>query len=71
MLGRNLDTHMGMIRHHVTLDDPTFLLTSQLMKNGTEFTTNLPKQLPTASFRHKHHMVLALYADNRYVQLNG
>ena len=68
MFGRHLDAHMNVIRHHMAFDDPTFLLPGQLMENRSELTTNLPKQLLTAAFGDKHHMVLALCASEHNLQ---
>src|SRR5215831_14123463 len=65
MLGRDLDAHMHMIWHHMSLDDAAFLLAGQLMKDWPELTTNLPKQLLPATFGHKHNMVLAIPARMR------
>ena len=33
ILGRNLDTHMHVIRHYVAFNDATFLLPGQLTKD--------------------------------------
>src|SRR5215831_13349274 len=65
MLGRDLDAHMHMIWHHMSLDDAAFLLAGQLMKDWPKLTTNLPKQLLPATFGHKHNMVLAIPARMR------
>jgi hypothetical protein len=65
MLGRDLDAHMHMIWHHMSLDDAAFLLAGQLMKDWPELTTNLPKQLLPATFGHKDNMVLAIPARMR------
>src|SRR5262245_42541024 len=65
MLGRDLDAHMHMIWHHMSLNDAAFLLAGQLMKDWPELTTNLPKQLLPATFGHKHNMVLAIPARMR------
>jgi hypothetical protein len=60
MLGRDLDAHMHMIWHHMSLDDAAFLLAGQLMKDWPKLTTNLPKPLLPATFGHKDNMVLAI-----------
>src|SRR5437867_182482 len=58
--GRYLNTPGHMVRHEVPLNNPTCLLSSQLMKNGPECVANVPKQGFTPSFGHEDHMIRAI-----------
>ena len=51
---------MHVIWHQVAFYDLTFFLTSQLMKDGSELTPNLPIQRLAAIFGDKDNMVFAL-----------
>ena len=43
MLGRDLDAHMHMIWHHMSLDDAAFLLAGQLMKDWARVDDESPQ----------------------------
>src|SRR5262249_14646085 len=53
ILGRYLNTDVHMVRHQVPFNDPTFFLPSQLMKDGPECVTNMPKQGFTTLYGHE------------------
>jgi len=65
VLGWYLDAHMHVIDHQMAFNDPTFFLTSQLVKDGPKVFANLPKQCLAASFGNKYNVVLAIESGMR------
>src|SRR5262249_37633296 len=60
MLGRDLDTHMHVIRHHVAFQNAAFLLAGQLVKDGPQGFANVAKQGFPSSLRDKDNVILAI-----------
>ena len=60
IVGRDCNTHVHMIRHQMPCDNPTVLLTSQLVKNGPQGLPDLAKERFTSSLWDKDNMVLAI-----------
>src|SRR5215470_9483609 len=65
MLGRDLDTHVDMIRQEMPFYDPTFFLPGQFMKDPAQARSDLPIHCFTAILRYEHHVRLALPARMR------
>src|SRR6266508_2119874 len=60
MLRGNLHAYMDMIRHQVAFNDPTFLLTCQLMEDGPQGFPNVAIHGLPAPLGDKHDVVLAI-----------
>ena len=58
VLGRYLNTHGPMIRHHMAFDDATGLLSGQRVKDRPQRLAHVPKQGCASPFRDKHHRIL-------------
>ena len=60
MLGRNGDAHVHMVWHQMSLQNLTFFLPCQRMKDLPQMTARLPEDGFPPPFRHEHNMVLAV-----------
>src|SRR5206468_2370756 len=60
VLGGNRDAHMHMVRHQVSFDNLTLLLTGQRMENRPKMLTRLPENYFAPSLGHENDMVLAV-----------
>ena len=65
MLGRDLNTHMDMVRQQMALHNPTFLLPREVMKDPAQARSDLTLDRLTAILRHEHHVILAFPARVR------
>src|SRR4030095_2897118 len=60
VLGRDLNTHMDVIRQPMPLHDATFLLPGQLMKDPAQARSDLPVYRFASIFGDEHYVILAL-----------
>src|SRR5262249_33680568 len=60
LLGRNRNTPMDMIRHHMSLKDLALFLARQGMEDRAQLPPDLPIQLAAAALGNKHEVVLAV-----------
>src|SRR5258707_2273305 len=60
MFRGNLDTHVHMVRHNMTLNDLILLLPSQRVEDCTQLSTRLAEDDFPSSLGHEHNMVLAV-----------
>src|SRR5262245_56470748 len=60
MLGRNLQTHMDMVRQQVPFDNPTLFLPGEVVKNLSQQCPKLTVNRLATIFGNKDHMILAI-----------
>ena len=60
VLGRNGDAHVHVVWHQMPFENWAFLLPRQTMENWPQLTAGLPKDHFPPTFRHEHHVILAV-----------
>jgi len=60
MLRRNLYAHMDMVRHQMSFQNPTFLLSRQFMEDRSKLLSDLPENNLSAPLGDKNHVILAI-----------
>jgi hypothetical protein len=60
VFGWNRDTHVHLVRHQVPFDNLAFLLLRHRVEDRSLLLARFAEDYLAASFRHKHHMILAV-----------